>query len=567
MKVKDIEVLFKKLPPLDAPDCKFPGFMQKQILYKKGEVWEEGRRPFPCDIICDSDTEFKLDGGKLTIYADIYRPATDEKVPALICWGYGGKRDTNNKLDFIKVPTKDGSIAPMVAKERLSGLQGWECLDPAEWVQHGYAVINADPPGVNYSEGDMLMFGDKDSQRGCEFIELVSQMPWCTGKVGMGGSSWYAMVQFFFAGKKPPHLAAIAPLEAEHDLYRDEYVRGGMPLVPPSSSIGFRTHGRNNIEDIGAMGLKYPLKNAYWEDKVMHPENIEIPAYVVGSYTSWFHTRGTPENYNKLASKEKWYRTHGTIEWADLYGDYYVNDLRKFYDHYLKGVDNGWENTPPVRLALFNPGGEDVANRPEDAYPPTRMKPTAYYLGKDSSMGKEQLESETYGDYDTDKNEHLLFRTTFDRHTEIIGGSKLKLWVEALDGDDADVFARFYKVDSQGNRMYCMPNPNGYLGPDGKLRASHRELDEEKSTPLDPVHLHKRMQKLNAGEIVPVEIPIWPTGLVFEEGETLELEVRGREFIEDRPPNMVITECVNKGSHRIHFGGKYDSYLLLPICE
>lgn len=562
------EVLFKDMPPLDSPECNFPGLMQGEKIYKKGTVTKKGRRPMPCDILCDSDREFVIGRKRLTVYADIYRPATNEQVPAIICWGYGGKRDTNNKIENIKLINKDGSEKKLIGNDKLSGLQGWESLDPAQWVPDGYAIVNVDPPGVNYSEGNLLLFGSEDSENGCDFIEQIAAEPWCTGKVAMAGSSWYAMVQLFFASQNPPHLTAIAPFESEADLYRDEYVRGGMGLTPPAFSIGFRTHGRNQIEDIGAMIEKYPLMNDYWEDKIIHHENINIPAYIVGSYTSWYHTRGTPKAYQNISSEEKWYRTHLKTEWIDLYGDYYQSDLKKFFDHYLKDEDNGWEDTPPVRLGLFNPGGENIENRPESQYPPENMIPEIYYLDLESGVLMEEVSQKlTQAIYDDDDPESILLDLTFSERTEIIGPSKLKIWLEALDSDDADIFVRYFKIDENKNKIICDDGWAGYIGPEGRLRASHRELDEEKSTLLEPVQKHKRMLRLEEGEIVPLEIQIWPTGMIFEKGQTLRLEITGRDFTADRPPNMIALKGINKGRCRILSGAGYDSQLVLPVCR
>lgn len=563
-----IEILFKPLPGLDEPGCNWPGLMQQRIEYKKGYVTEEGRRPLPCDMICDSDKAFVIGEKKLTVYADIYRPITDERVPAIICWGYGGKRDTNNKIEHIQFKDENGQLHTMLEKNRLSGLQAWESLDPAEWVRYGYAIVNVDPPGVNYSEGDLLMFGTEDSKNGCDFIEQIAMEDWCTGKVGMAGSSWYAMVQLFFASHNPPHLAAIAPFEAEADLYRDEYVRGGIGLTGKAFSIGFRTHGRNNIEDIGAMIEKYPCMNAYWEDKIIRHKDIKIPAYIVGSYTSWYHTRGTPKAYTDLSSKEKWYRTHISTEWIDLYSTYYQNDLRKFFDYYLKGIDNDWKSTPPVRLGLFNPGGVNVENRPGKTYPPEDMQPKVYGIDFSSFQLQEGIVTDKSEiTYDYDKGEEVYLYLTFNEDVAIIGPSKLRLWAEALDTDDVDIFTRFYKVDKDGCPILCDNGWEGYYGPEGRLRASHRELDEEKSTILEPYQKHIRQFKLSKGEVVPLDIQIWPTGMIFKKGETLKLQITGKDFVEDRPLNMIQVRTINKGRYRLHSGGEYDSQLVLPICK
>ena len=145
----------------------------------------------------------------------------------------------------------------------------------------------------------------------------------------------------------------------------------------------------------------------------------------------------------------------------------------------------------------------------------------------------------------------------------------LRLWVQADGGDDLDLFVALEKVDRAG---YLVPLPyfgNHHDGPIalGWLRASHRELDEEKSTPYQPVHTHAREVKLQPGEIVPVDIEIWPTSILFESGEKLRVVVQGSD-IYYYPSEMHTTghlETVNKGEHVIYTGGKHDSYLLAPV--
>ena len=69
------------------------------------------------------------------------------------------------------------------------------------------------------------------------------------------------------------------------------------------------------------------------------------------------------------------------------------------------------------------------------------------------------------------------------------------------------------------------------------VEVSHRELDPERSTPYQPVLKHKRLLKLNKGEIVPVEIEILPSGILLKSGESLVLVIKGSEIIiEDNPP-------------------------------
>ena len=146
---------------------------------------------------------------------------------------------------------------------------------------------------------------------------------------------------------------------------------------------------------------------------------------------------------------------------------------------------------------------------------------------------------------------------------------KLELWVEAEGSDDMDLFVAIEKIDRAG---YIVPFAffgNHDDGPValGWLRVSHRELDEEKSTPYQPFHRHRQEIKLMSGEIVPVEIEIWPSSTLFDRGERLRVLVQGNDihsYPEERHTNRH-TDTVNRGRHIIHTGGKYDSHLLVPV--
>jgi predicted acyl esterase len=146
---------------------------------------------------------------------------------------------------------------------------------------------------------------------------------------------------------------------------------------------------------------------------------------------------------------------------------------------------------------------------------------------------------------------------------------KLKLWVKADGSDDLDLFAAIEKFDRTGDIVRFQFFGNHEDGPValGWLRVSHRELDEKKSTPYQPIHKHKREIKLKPGEIVPVEIEILPSGTLFERGEKLRVVVQGSDIYNypEEYHSDGHTETVNKGEHVIYTGGKYDSHLLVPV--
>ena len=111
--------------------------------------------------------------------------------------------------------------------------------------------------------------------------------------------------------------------------------------------------------------------------------------------------------------------------------------------------------------------------------------------------------------------------------TELTGFMKLRLWVEADGADDMDLFVYVEKLDEQGNLLSPMVLGHPCPGAQGMLRVSHRELDEEKSTPYKPYLSHRQEQLLHDGEIVPVDIEIWPMGMIWHKGQQLRLTIQG----------------------------------------
>ena len=304
------------------------------------------------------------------IYTDVLRPVGGADLPAIVAWSPYGKQEGNQLLDDF--PFRAG-----VPKDAVSGLQKWEAPDPAYWCAHGYAIVNPDARGAYRSEGDVHMFGVQEGRDGHDLIEWVAAQEWSNGKVGLAGNSWLAIAQWFIGAERPPHLAAFAPWEGLVDVYRDDVVRGGIVDAGFNDSIVGITFGRQQVEDVPAMAARYPLMNAYWESKAARLDRIDIPAYVVASWTNFLHTPGTFHGYEGIASTEKWLRVHNTMEWPDFYEPAHQDDLRRFFDRYLRGLTNGWESTPRVRLTVLDPGRGDTVDRPGEAFPlgATRYQP------------------------------------------------------------------------------------------------------------------------------------------------------------------------------------------------
>jgi predicted acyl esterase len=97
----------------------------------------------------------------------------------------------------------------------------------------------------------------------------------------------------------------------------------------------------------------------------------------------------------------------------------------------------------------------------------------------------------------------------------------------------------------------------------GQMRVSQRELDEKLSTPWLPVQKFQGEKKLKPGEIVPVEIALLPSSTLFRKGESLRLFIQGYCPVDQ--PLLFYDWQINKGRHVIYTGGKYDSYLQIPV--
>lgn len=593
---REMKVPLRKALPVDAPRVRYPGFNPDTLILKVGSVRREGAMPLPCDILLERDVPIRLRDG-VTIYADVFRPVGDEACPALLAWSPYGKEIGGQMLD--DVPMRSG--VPLSA---TSGLEKFEGPDPAYWVAHGYAIVNPDKRGAYMSEGNLLYWGHEDALDGCDVIDWIASQKWSNGKVGMTGNSWLTVSQWFIAAERPEHLAAIAPWEGFCDHYRESGTRGGIPApeFPEMIAETFASaHGM--LEDQPRMIVERPFMCDYWEDKAARVENIEIPAYVVASYTNSVHTHGSFAGFRRMASKEKWLRVHNTSEWFDYYTPENVENLRRFFDHYLKGIDNGWEQTPRVRLSVLNPGGTDIVGRAEEDFPLARTQYHKLYLSAaDSALLTSLPADQAVSEYQSDSARHeVTYRYRMERPTEITGYMKLHLWVSAPDHDDMDLAVRVEKLSRDGQPL---PDRTGNLiAATGLMRVSMRQLDEARSTEAEPYYTFTTEQKLKPGEIVPVEIEIWPMGLYFDEGEILQLTVGayqpanaaipfgsasisvprdGFTYMPGQPVEMMTvggnaTQCAdpaevvvspathNAGRHRIYTGGEYDSYLYVPV--
>ncbi|MGW0810507.1 CocE/NonD family hydrolase [Nonomuraea sp. NPDC002799] len=534
-------------------------------------------RPIPVDIVLEKDVAVTLRDG-VTIYVDVLRPAGAEKVPVIVAWSpYGkGQGTSTSVMGVFGLVGLDNKI--------VSGLEKFEGPDPAYWCAQGYAICNPDVQGVANCEGDSVLW-DRQEGRDChDLIEWLAVQEWCTGKVAMSGTSYLAVSQWFTAAEQPPHLAAINPWEGVSDVYRDLVMRGGMPDHGFARQL--RDHsfwGKSCKEDILAEAERYALMNDLWENKIPRFDRITVPAYVVASYSNTLHTAGTFRAWRRMASPDKWLRIHNSQEWPDYYDEANREDLRRFFDHHLKGADNGWEQTPRVRYSVLDLQGGDRVNIAAQEFPPADVTSTRYYLdGRSRALVTTAPTEEVTALYDVGSNpDAVSFVRRFDQETVLVGYPKAHLCVEARGADDMDLFILVQKLDAYGTplQQFTVPNQSApaqdltergasilrYKGSDGRLRVSARHLDETLSTDAVPAHSFDRIEKLSPGQIVDIDIDLLPIGLAFHAGEQLRLIISGRHLLGPMMPRLVEYTPANSGQHVIHTGGEHASYLQLPV--
>lgn len=512
-------------------------------------------------IICEQDVAVPMRDG-VVLYADVFRPADErEEVPAILAWSNYGKRCNEFRTG------DEVAYTPGVPKGAVSPMAKFEAPDPAFWCHNGYAVVNVDIRGIGYSGGYHDQFGKQDAEDGYDFIEWTAQQPWCNGRVAMAGSSALAISQWHIAAEQPPHLACIAPWEGTSDMYRESLYEGGIPCIQFTNFATAGACGLLGIDDQGAMAERYPLMNAYWEDKIPDFSKIVVPAYVCAGWNH-FHLRGSVNGWRKMSSTQKWLRTHREFEWPDFYSREGVAELKLFFDRYCKDIHNGWESTPRVRIAVQDRFDEDwQPARAENEFPLARTRYERLYLDASAAaLRDEPVAQEAEVAYDAQTGE-ATFDYTFAEDTELTGYCKLRLWVEARGHDDMDLFVTLKKLSRAGVEQPITlfggtaPHPGAW----GKLRVSHRELDPALSTDFQPVQAHRRELKLSAGEVVPVDVEIVPTSRIWHAGETLRVHVAGRYIRDPHWIEPLVWETNNAGEHVVHTGGERASYLQIPV--
>ncbi len=520
--------------------------------------------------------------------ANVYRPVAAGAYPVIMSLGpYGKDRHLADR-------------APELARTLGGGpFINWETPDPSWWVPHDYVIVRVDSRGSGESPGFLAPFSQQIAQDFHDAIEWAGVQPWSSGKVGTLGVSYYGSAQWAAAALKPSHLAAMIPWEAFSDAYRDLYRHGGilsngfLEWWWPQTMLNVQHGvGRLSADALAAKRMALldelrarALTDPFYTGWVPDLSAIDVPFISVGNFGNvGLHLRGNVEAFDQAASKHKWLRLIVGDHVLPAYAPHALAMQIRFFDHFLKGRDNGWLDEPKVEAVLR---GKDGASRTSTAWPIEGTQWSRLHLDV-SAASLDAAAPSRQGSllYEAEGPAVSFSTAPFTAQTTVLGPLSLRLWASSSLAD-MDVFVRIRKIDAQGNDMVGVGPAGGHMALAlGWLRASQRKLDSARSLPHRPVHAHDEVQPLIPGEPVALDIEIWPTSIVFEPGSRLVLEVAGHDFDKGGPlghgaadPNAKPTPFIHfkhddkqdrpadrfAGTHTLYSGGAHDSYLLLPV--
>lgn len=521
------------------------------------------RRP---GMLIDRDVEIVTRAGR-TVQADVYRPESGEPAATVIAWSPYGKHD----------PAPIGQIYPAsgARAEWMSELTTFEAPDPVVWVPRGYALVVADIPGTWYAKGPASYVSPEEAEDFYDLIEWAGEQPWSNGSVGLSGVSYLTVAQWRVAALHPPHLKAINPWEGWSDTYREVARHGGIPETSFWPYIWERWGASTGeIEDLEREDREHPLFDEFWASKAADLEAVEVPAFVVASWADQgLHTRGTFEGFRRISSPQKWLWAHGRKKWQEYYRPENVERQIAFFDRFLKGADTGVDDWPRVEVEIRDTfdTGRFVTS---DAWPLSGVEYRDLHLdAATGSLGTEPVAVEASARYhglgDPFAPSRLVFEHRFAEETDVVGHARAVLHVSAPGADDMDLFLGLFKRDASGAIVpfaYYAQFEDGPVAV-GWLRASHREIDPDRSTEYLPVLAHRRELPLEPDGPTRVEIEILPSGTHFAAGESLVLVVQGHD-IKHYPKPLVYARHesdLNRGPQVVHTGGRYDSRLVVPV--
>ena len=560
------------------------------------------------------DFPIAMDDG-LVLRADIFRPIEDGQYPVILSYGPYTK-GLSFQEGYPSAWDRMVELHPDVTAGSSNLYQAWELADPEKWVPDGYICLRVDSRGCGASPGFVDPFSPRETKDFYDCIGWAGVQPWSNGKVGLNGISYYGINQWHVATLQPPHLAALCIWEGAADWYRDMTHHGGILSTfwdnwydmqvktvqyglgengPKSAVTGNNACGEVTMSeeklaaqrcDFGAQIFKHSLDDYYHQARSPIWDKVTTPMLSAANWGGQgLHSRGNFEGYFRAASENKWLEVHGIEHWTEFYTDYGVSLQKRFFDHFLKGENNGWGEQPKVQLQVRHP--DRFEQRFEQDWPIPRTQWSEFYFDP-SNMSLTATPPSDAQDisYDATGNGVTFLSEPLTEVTEIIGPSAVKISVSSST-EDADIFAVLRVFDEHGKEIIFQGaiDPHTPIG-QGWLRASHRKINEELSLPYRPYHSHDEKWPLTPGEVVDLDIEIWPTSIVVPAGYRIGLTLRGNDYEYEGESGGYLSNFKNElkgcgpflhddprdrpleifgGTTTLHIDTEQPGYLLLPI--
>jgi uncharacterized protein len=518
------------------------------------------------------------------------------------------------------------------------------------FAKRGYVVVAADSRGRNDSEGTFDPYEAKNKTDGYDLVEWIAQQPWSNGKVGMIGFSIGGWFNWWTASLVPPHLAAIAPTGAPPDAFENVPYQNGVLTGAYIADWAALMAGRTMqiVEDTGPYGgwgkrhedLRHTpycdinahrgMESAPWIQQWYGQNKSTDPYWKAISYQSeetysritapslafsgWFDANqpGTPMNYIGM---KKFGATPEARRPSIIIGpwNHYINQrvvggidygpeatfdtdgyVVRWFDHFLKGMDNGVEKDPPVYVFVM---GENKWHAEQD-WPLPQAKPTKFYFvsgGHANSLRGDGVltttlpsseASDTYaydprnptldpfesypdhngsldGALDTRLSaigdEVLVYRTPpLASPVEVTGPIEATLYA-AISARDTDWFVRLVDVQPDGRSL---------LLAEGAMRARNRD-------PADEGRFNAaQFSTIDPGKVYQYTIRFWRgTANLFRRGHRIGVEISSSWYPyflpnlntgADNLAMVSISEAV-VAYQTVHHGPRYPSHILLPL--
>ena len=537
----------------------------------------------------DRDVKVTMrDGVRISLC--VYRPQAEGRVPALFA-------ASPYQYEFDTVPA-----FPLFL---------WRETGPVEWyVGQGYAYVHSDVRGSGRSQGEFGFMDRTEQQDYVELIAWITQQPWCNGRVGGIGQSYYAMAQWLMGTLNPPGLACIAPYDGLVDQYRCSNYHGGI-------FCNYRSHWYTSLRadnqhrpagragrapmrfDLVGAITEHTLDDDFWRERSPYWRlgDIKVPVLSIGHWGKMgLHLRGNILGFEQVQAPKKLVVTGAkTVHEAHHQYDqieFHAKELLPFYDLHLKGKNNGFMDSAPARLYVR---GANIW-REEDEWPLPRARYVPYYLSKgpsgsvtslnDGGLGPEPpaadegATSYTYPDWKwtngvvgngpdgrPDPVRRVLTFTSapLADDLEVTGPIVLKLFASSDQIDTRFIVKLADQHPQDDARRAKAVQPAFTNVSKGWLKASHREKDLSRSTLLRPFYTHTNPQPLTPGEIYQFDIEVLPCAYVFKKGHRIRLEIANGDsaltdavFTHPYHPTLI-------GSDTIHHNAAHASCIMLPV--